>query len=323
VPNLFVTGASGLVGANLCLTALSRGLSVTALVRDAESRVVLSSAGCRVVTGDLADLDALAEGMKGADAVVHAAAVIGGTWSTATPEDFERINYQGVVNVLDVAGRSTTPPRCVLLNTGAILDMSVTMTETSPTIPISRSLSGYTTAKLSAYYLALHRACRGADCCVVMPGGIYGPSPMVERAIVPTSFNSNLLGGLRGEFQDYLGMSLTWVYVQEVVDVSLAAAERGAPGRRYLAMGRPDDVCSLPSFCNRMNELAGVAHRVREVSPQDDPARFGSMARFAGQKLGNPPVDPSGTTTELGVAPTPQTEGLERTLAWFRDHGLV
>ncbi|SNQ46542.1 putative Dihydroflavonol 4-reductase [Frankia canadensis] len=320
---LFITGGSGLTGANLCVTALQRGHTVTTMVRDPASASFLTDAGCRVVTGDLANLDALADGMTGADAVINSAAVIGGTWSTAGPDDYDRANYQGVVNVLDVAERAASHPRCVMISTAAILDMSHTMTEISPLQPIVHGPTTYTPAKLSAYYLTMHRASRGLHACTVVPSGIYGPSPLVDRALAATSFNSSLLGALRGEFDGYLDMPLPWVFVQDVADIVLAAAEQGRPGARYLAIGSSDDLRSLPDLCNQINDLAGVAHRVRAIRPQDEPERFGAMTRFSEHTYADPPIDASVTNKELGITSTPVAEGLRRTLDWLRAAGRV
>jgi nucleoside-diphosphate-sugar epimerase len=168
------------------------------------------------------------------------------------------------------------------------------------------------------------RAARGVDVNFVVPGGVYGPTPMVERALVPTIFTGTLLMAARGELRRYLPMPIPWVLVEDVAEIALRVLERGRPGRRYLAMGRPDDACSLPQFCNAFLGLAGIDHRVEEFDPtgpgaSNDP-EFGSMVSMLQASYPSPSHDPSRTTNELGRAPTPLRDGLRATLTWLRSN---
>ena len=102
---------------------------------------------------------------------------------------------------------------------------------------------------------------------MVLPACIYGPSPYVDRSLAPTSFNSNILGGINGTFKRYLGMQMSWVFVDDVARVSLAAVERGRRGGRYLVAGALDDNKSLPEFCAIAAEMAGSTYRVETFDP--------------------------------------------------------
>ena len=66
-----LTGASGFVGRALAQAALARGASVRGLTRGAAL-----PAGVEAIRGDLADRDALARLVHGADVVVHLAAYV-------------------------------------------------------------------------------------------------------------------------------------------------------------------------------------------------------------------------------------------------------
>ena len=70
------------------------------------------------------------------DWIIHGAAVIGGTWSTASAEEFEAVNQWGAFNVLDAAELHGTA-RTVLLLSGVVLDSRFTSTERGPFRPIS------------------------------------------------------------------------------------------------------------------------------------------------------------------------------------------
>ena len=261
-----MTGATGSVGSNVCRLATARGMSVRALVRAGSDVEPLARCGVEPVIGDVTDGDSLAAAARGVRGVIHCAAQIGGTWSTAEPGDYEAVNQWGTINVLDAA-QAAGAARTVVLLSAVVGDRRVTATERSPIAAISPANSPYLRTKLAAYYEGMARAARGVDVNFVVPGGVYGPTPMVERALVPTIFTGTLLMAARGELRRYLPMPIPWVLAEDVADIALLALERGRPARRYLAMGRPEDTCSLPQFCNTFLELAGIDQRVEEFDP--------------------------------------------------------
>jgi len=319
---LLVTGATGLVGSTLCLAARKAGYRVRALVRSLADTEPLKKAELELVTGDVTDLDSLVRAAKGVQDIVHCAAVIGGTWSKATPADFWSVNYEGVVNVLDAA-KANGVRRSVCYSSMAILDWSKTASNTSPIAAIAPNDTPYLRAKRAAYYLSMHRASTDQDVVTVVPGGIYGPAPLVERAIVPTSYTGTLLMAMKGGLPEYVAMPHSWSFVDDVVAVGLAALERGSNGARYLASGVEEDVCSLPDICNRANAIAGVPHRVQDVDLEKGGDAIGVMKFYAQRKHAKPHVDPTETQAALGHVPTLLDEGLRRTVAWFKEHGKV
>jgi dihydroflavonol-4-reductase len=315
---LLVTGATGLVGSNLCLTALKAGYRVRGLVRSTTGTEPLRKAGVELVIGDMTNAASLDAAAKGVQDIVHAAAVIGGTWSKSKPEDFWNVNYHGVLNLLDAAKKAGVR-RNVCYSTIGILDWSRTASNSSPIVPISASDSPYIRSKRAAFYACMQRASVDLDVVSVLPGMIYGPGPIVERALEPTSCTATLLLGLRGELEQYVPMTLTWSYVHDVVAVGMAALEKGTNGSRYLASGRAEDACSLAEYCNRGNAIAGVAHRVKEIDLASGGKDIGTMKAFAERKVANPFVDASETAAALGVSPTPLDAGLRTTVNWLRE----
>lgn len=319
---LLITGATGLVGSNLSVQAANAGYHVRALVRSLDNVEPLRRANIEVVRGDITDLDSLLRAARGVEGIIHTAAVIGGTWSKATPEDFWAANYHGSVNVFE-AGRQAGVRRVVDLDTLAILDWSKTITEDSSIAVIGPQDSGYVSAKRASYYEGMHRACRGQDIVFVTPAGIYGPSLFVERALHPTSFTGTLCTALNGGLKQYVNLPLLWAYAEDVAATSLAAFERGSNGARYLACGRPQDVRTLAQFCNLAAEIAGVSHRVEDLDLATGGSEIGSMAVLAKRKYADPIMDASRTTATLGVQPIDLLDGLKRTVDWLRQHGKI
>jgi nucleoside-diphosphate-sugar epimerase len=308
--------------------AVERGFRVRGLVRDRAPAEPLAAMGVELVEGDVRDQDSVKRAVAGADTIVHAAAQIGGTWSTATPKDFESVNRVGTINVLD-AGEAHDVARTVVLLSAVVVDAAETVTEASRILPISPDNSPYARAKLAAYYEGMARAAGGMPVTFVIPGGIYGPTPLIDRALVPTIFTGTLMAAARGELTSYLPSRHSWVLASEVAAISLAAAENGRTGARYLAMGRSEDVSSLPAFCNLFMDLAGIDRRVGEVDLNDPSvrgtleARFGSMVKYVRTTYPEPHHDPRATTAELGIEPGTLVDGLHATVEWLRSHGRL
>jgi dihydroflavonol-4-reductase len=320
---LLITGGTGLTGSNIALLARRNGYSVRALVRKTAGLEPLQAAGVEIVQGDVTDPGSLDRAMAGVGGVIHSAAVLGGTWSKITQEEFWAVNHQGTLNVLDAAKRACVR-KVVAIDTHSIIDPAFTHTERSPIILVEEINSQYVRAKRAAYYGAMHRVAMGQDVRFVTPGAIYGPGPFVERAMDPTSFTSVILRGIRGELAEYLKFPMFWTYVADLAETCLRAYERGQIGRRYLAMGTDADVASLGAVCNQAAEMAGSSHRIREIDPNDPNApNIGTMRQFAERKFAVPYIDCSETTRALGYAPTPRADALRATIDWLRKVGKL
>ena len=68
---IFVTGASGFVGAAVVPELLRAGHHVLGLARSDASASAVKAAGAEVQRGDLADLDGLKRAASSADGVIH------------------------------------------------------------------------------------------------------------------------------------------------------------------------------------------------------------------------------------------------------------
>jgi nucleoside-diphosphate-sugar epimerase len=315
---LLVTGGTGLTGSNTALAAAAQGWQVRALARRPEGLEPLRKAGIEIVLGDITDPPSLERAMTGVRHVIHTAAALGGTWSKTTSDEFWAVNHQGAINLLDAAKKMGVQ-RAVMIDSHSILDSAFTLTERSPVILIKDVDSPYVRAKRAAYYAGMHRAAQGQDIVYISPGAIFGPGPLVERALHPTSFTAVLLLALTAKLDRYLTFPMFWTFVPDLVQVCLRALERGEIGRRYLACGRNEDVRSLAAFCNRGAELAGIPHRVQETDPKAPGAvEIGTMRQFADRVYATPYFDDTATRRALDCEPTRLDEALARTIAWLR-----
>ncbi|MBV8785366.1 MAG: NAD-dependent epimerase/dehydratase family protein, partial [Mycobacterium sp.] len=238
---IFVTGGTGQTGGNVCQQLIERGDHVRALVRNPDEATALADIGVELVKGDIRDVDDVLRAAEDAEAAIHCAALLGG--ASQDLEDFKAVNMVGTRNVLD-AGKVHGMRRVVALSTATFLDLSTGVDfEEAPVLKHPPN-DPYTVTKLAAFLEAHERAAAGDDVLTCHPGAIFGPAPVVQRALHRTSFNRVLLAGMRGKIKRYLAFPVTWVAGADVAKGSIAALESGVAGERYLLVGRPEDTFS-------------------------------------------------------------------------------
>lgn len=98
---VFVTGGTGFVGTHVVKRLLREGHEPVLLVRSASSLDALGPPADDVIPayGTIGDRDSVREGMKGAGAVLHLVGIIRETGGAT----FEKIHYEGAVNVMESA----------------------------------------------------------------------------------------------------------------------------------------------------------------------------------------------------------------------------
>ena len=320
-----LTGATGLVGSNLCRILRARGDDVVALVRPTADTGALAELGVELAVGDITDAADVLAAASGCDVAVHAAALLGG--ASQDRAEFEAVNVVGTRNLLNAATMAGVGRVAVLTTTTFFAATDEPLTEDSPVAAAGDHPDDpYTVTKRAAFIEATARAARGEEIVLVVPGGVYGPAPVVERSLVPTSFNRALLSALRGRLTRYVRFPIPWVLAEDVAAGTLLALERGRRGGRYLAMGRPEDAVSTAAFLTRACELAGVDHRVEDVTVTgDDPElerTFGpTLVALGRRRYPVPLFDNARTVAALGYSPTPLDDGLRATIDWLRALG--
>lgn len=325
---VFVTGATGLAGANICRLLVERGDTVRALARASADTEPLLALGVDVITGDVTDLDAVLRAARGADAAIHCAALLGG--ASQNMADFEAVNVGGTRNVLDAA-EAVDLRRVVAVSTGTFFDVAGGLDREDAPVSTNPSQDPYTLTKRAAFLDAMSRVARGRDVVSTHPGAIFGPSPVVTNALGMTSFNRVLLSAARGRIERYLKFPVSWVFAQDIAEGCILALDRGVAGERYMLDGRPEDVVSTADACTRVCRLAGLDRVVVDVEPSDDPElveTFGpTLIAIAERASKEAPqrkkLEDSKTYKRLGYRPISLDEGLERTLEWFRVIGKV
>ncbi|TML11131.1 MAG: NAD-dependent epimerase/dehydratase family protein [Actinobacteria bacterium] len=324
---VFVTGGTGLIGSNICKQLIERGDHVRAIARPGSETGPLRDLGVTIVEGDITDAARVAKAAEGCDGVIHSAAVLGGP--NQDIDEHKRVNTGGVANVLDAAQLAGIQ-RVVTLGTTTYFEFKTSpLTETSPFDPHAAE-DPYTVTKGAAFLEAMKRAQAGLDVSVVIPGGTFGPAPTINRAMEAPSFNLRIVWALQGKFDAAVSFPIPWSLASDVAYASIAALDRGVRGEKYLAFAGSGEVSTMAAFCNRACEIAGVPHRVNEITAADLDAseevrrRVGpSLIALAHQRFPEPYFINQTTVERLDYHPRPLDDSLRETVQWLYDHDLV
>lgn len=186
----FITGGAGFI-ANAVMQRIIAGNRV--VVYDNFFRDTLSSSplaghpNLKVVRGDVLDYDAVVEAMKGADVVVHAAAIAGIDTVIRMPVRTMRVNMLGTANVLEAAHQNGVRDRVVDFSTSEVFgSMAFRVDEGANTVAGSAGEArwSYAVSKLAGEHLAAayHKQFQ-LPVVSVRPFNVYGPGQTGEGAI--------------------------------------------------------------------------------------------------------------------------------------------
>jgi dihydroflavonol-4-reductase len=209
---VYVTGATGFVGAHVARELRERGAVV------------------RAERAELLDRTQLARVFSGCEAVVHVAALYS---YDADPLAVERVNVDGTRNVLEACVRAGVR-RLLFTSTagtcGPVPGRAATEADSPPPWELAVP---YKRTKLAAERLVLAAAADGLDAVVVNP-----TTPVGEGDRKPTPTGRMLAGVARGRIRGYVATTgLNVVDVRDVARGHALALERGRAGERYLLGG--------------------------------------------------------------------------------------
>jgi nucleoside-diphosphate-sugar epimerase len=262
--SVVVTGATGLLGNAVVERLLAGGTEVTAVVRDAgRARTLLPRhPALRLVTGDITDITSYAGDLRGADAVIHTAAYFREYYQPG--HDLEllyRTNVQAVEDLLKAAVHAGVP---AVVHTSSIAvlgggDAQSPGDEDTPNGAPDQD-NHYRSSKIRAErMIAGFTKEHGLRVPLVLPGWMWGPGDAG-----PTSAGRLFLAVARGEIKALPTAGNHVVDARDVAAVCVAAATRGASGRRYIAGGTWHP---LHDICAAVVRASGTGTVPRKLPP--------------------------------------------------------
>jgi dTDP-glucose 4,6-dehydratase len=301
---LLVCGGAGFIGSNFArVRTRDHGDDVVVLdkLTYAGRRENLADVPHEFVHGAIEDPDAVREAIAGADAVVNFAAETHVDRSIAEPDAFVRTHSQGTYVLLEAAREAGL--RYLQVSTdevyGSIEEGS--FTEKSPLQPSSP----YSATKAGADLLvASYFHTFGLETVICRGSNNYGPYQYPEK-LIPLMVLNALHGDKLPVYGD--GQQVrNWLYVEDFARGIGHALEHGVPGEVY-NVGGPDEEANL-DVVRRIVSLTGNDESLIEYVTD----RPGHDRRYS---LGSEKVRALGWSAQVRFE-----EGLERTVAWYRDN---
>jgi dTDP-glucose 4,6-dehydratase len=255
----------------------------------------------RFVHGAIEDPLAVAEAVEGCDAIVNFAAETHVDRSISGAEAFIVTNMQGTHVLLEAARERGL--RYVQVSTDEVYGSieSGSFTESSPLCPSSP----YSSTKAGADLLvASYFHTYGLETVICRGSNNYGPYQHPEK-LIPLMILNALAGDPLPVYGDGRNVR-NWLYVEDFGRGIGQALAVGEPGEAYNC-GGPDE-CENLEAVRRIVELAGADESLIEFVTD----RPGHDRRYS---LSSEKLRALGWEARVRFA-----EGLERTVAWYRDN---
>jgi 2-alkyl-3-oxoalkanoate reductase len=255
--DVLVTGAAGFLGRALVKALRKRGQSVRVLLRKPVAAYA-DDPGIQVAIGDLGDPRSVDHAVAGAGIVYHVGAAMRGS-----ARDFEAGTVWGTRNVVDACKKHGNR-RLVYVSSMSVFDHAgrdpaVAMTESSAYEPHPQWRGAYTQTKLTAEHYVLDAIRDDAlPAVVIRPGQIFGPGAekVTPNAVIALAGRWVAVG--EGS------MSLPLVYVDDVVDALLLAAESPAVVGKIYNVVDPAEI-TQQQYLDRAKGKLGDELRVTRV----------------------------------------------------------
>ena len=320
---VLVTGGTGFVGSHVVERLVAAGARVRCLVRASSSLRYLPREGIEVVLGDLAAGTGLDEALQGVDVVAH----VGGVTKALSEDAFQQGNLRATENLLHACkGHGDSLRRFIhvssLAAVGPSPDLQPLDEDAAP-----HPLTWYGRSKLAAEGAV--RASKLAGRAVILrPPVVYGQRDTDVFEVLRSVANGITVR--IGRPESYF----SYIHVKDLAEAMwLAVSSEGAAGRTYF-VANPEPV-SWTAFAQTAASIMG--RRVRSVGV---PASVAYLAGWSAEGLsrlrGKPGIvsrqkiiearcrywicDPARARRELGFQPARGLqEGLEETLAWYKD----
>jgi dihydroflavonol-4-reductase len=326
---VFLTGATGFLGAHVARVLASQGAQLRVLVRRTSNLSNLEGVAADRVEGDLRDPASIERAMAGCDTVFHVAADYR-LW-VRDAQEMHRSNLEGTRDLL-AAARKNHVERVVYTSSVATMGFSTNGTLADEDSPVSLAdmVGPYKRSKFMAEQIALEAGRNGQHVVVVNPS-----TPVGEMDVKPTPTGRIVLDFLKKKFPAYVDTGLNLVDATECAKGHVMALEKGRSGQRYILGG---ENLTLKQILDKLAGITGlpspkveVPHfvalgaavvdelwtgRIRGGEPRAtvDAVRMGRKKMF---------VSSSKAERELGWRVLPVDGALRRAADWFRTQGYV
>lgn len=318
---IFITGATGFVGANLVRLLLEKGYQVKALIRKNSNIDNIKNLNIELVEGSLND-DNLREKMIDCDYLFHVAAHYS-LWSKDKDLLYQN-NVLGTKNILQCAKKAGIKRTVYTSSVAAIgVRKDGILTDENYQSPVENLIGNYKKSKYYAEQEAKLAIESGQDIVIVNPS-----TPIGEYDIKPTPTGEIIVRFLTNKMPGYVNTGLNFIDVKDVALGHILALEKGKTGERYI-LGNCN--LTLAEFLQKLALITGKKAPKIEF-PFWLPFTVAFVDEYILSLMGKKPTlaiegvkmsrqfmyyDTSKAVKELGLPQTNIDDAIERSIKWF------
>ena len=305
-----VTGGAGFIGSHIVEELLLRNEKVAIIDNFSTGKrdnVKPFEGTAEIIDTDLANAKNLAQIIKGADYVIHQAAIPSVPKSIIDPVKSHHANVNGTLQLL-VACREAGVKRVVYASSSSLYGDSPTLPKHEGMMP--NPLSPYGAQKLFAeMYCQVFTKAYGLETVSLRYFNVFGPrqDATSQYSGVLALFIPAVLQGRRPTIYGDGEQSRDFTYVKNVVEANLLACKAPGVGGQVFNVACGDRI-TVNSMLQQINKITG-----KDISPVYAEARAGDIkhsqadVRLAKERIGY-------------HAKVSFEEGLRNTIDWYRDN---
>ena len=310
---IFITGGAGFIASTLISKLVDDN---EIIVYDNFHRDTITSTGfadrknVTIVKGDVLDLPAMIEAMRGCNTVIHAAGIAGIDTVVKNPVKTMRVNMMGTANALAAAQEVGIDYRFIDFSTSEVFgSMAFRSTETDETVSGSAGEARWTYAvsKLAGEHLAkAYHSEYNLPVVTVRPFNVYGPGQTGEGAI--QIFISKALKNETITIHGDGAQIRAWCYVDDFVDCILRCLESDNAVGESFNIGNPRAVITILGLAQAVCRVLGSKSEINFVPElsADIAIRIPSVKKSS---------DLLGFRAQVDL-----DEGIQNTAVWIKEH---
>jgi UDP-glucose 4-epimerase len=314
---ILITGGAGFIGTTLArrLVDANEIVAYDNLHRDALGGTDLAEhPNFAFVQGDVLDADGLRAAADGVTHIVHCAGIAGVDTVIQSPVRTMRVNMVGTFNALE-AGLATqgTLERLVDFSTSEVFGtQAFRVAETSVTVTgsVGEARWTYAVSKLAGEHMShAYHAELGLPTTTVRPFNVYGPGQIGGGAI--RAFIEAALAGRELTIHGDGSQIRAWTYVDDMVEGALLTLEHPNAVGESFNIGNPRSAVTIFDLATRIKRLTGCPGEI-----------VFQPLHYLDVELRIPNVDKARELLGFDAA-VELDDGLERTIAWYRERAAV
>ena len=313
-----VTGGLGFIGSSLVCALVRRGDTVRVFdnsSRGSQEKLREVVGDVEVIEGDIRDAYAVSRAAEGIGSVIHLAYVNGTEYFYTKPAYVLEVGVKGIINVID-ACKAHGVPELVLASSSEVY-------QTPPRVPTDESVPlsvpdplnprySYGGGKIISELLVLNEGRADFERVLVFrPHNVYGPAMGYEHVIpqficrMQKLVESGAKGPLPFPIQGDGSQTRAFICIDDFTEGLMLVLAKGQHLGIY-HIGTMEEV-TIADLAQRIARVFG-----REITLQPGKEAAGGTRRRCAD---------NGKIRALGFAQkVPLDEGLEPTVAWYREH---